>query len=188
MDRTARRRKSPAFRWGLVPGWAKDPKMGNRMINARSETVAEKPAFKGAFQRRRCLIPADGFFEWKRNGKSRTPYHIHLTGHEPFAMAGLWERWRSADGDQLDSCAILTTRPNSLMETLHDRMPVILDSTAIESWLEPSTPEDELKAMTAPYPAEKMAAYPVSTRVNSPRHNDPECLEKQDILQQEELF
>ena len=176
------------LRWGLVPRWAKDPKIGYRMINARSETVAEKPAFRSAFKQRRCLIPADGFYEWKRDGKDRQAYHIHLEDHAPFAMAGLWESWKSPDGDVLESCTILTTSPNKLMEPIHDRMPVILDDNQANDWLDPATPSEELKTMTAPYPTEKMNAYPVSALVNSPRNNSPECLEKQDILEQEELF
>ena len=176
------------LRWGLVPHWAKDPKIGNRMINARSETAAEKPAFRTAFRKRRCLIPADGFFEWKRNGKSKTPYFIHLQDKQPFAMAGLWERWTSPDGSELDSCTILTISPNSLMQELHDRMPVILSNENIHSWLNKNTPLEELHRLTAAFPAEKMKAYPVSPLVNSPRNNGPECLELQETLQQEELF
>ena len=176
------------LRWGLVPHWAKDPKIGNRMINARSETVAEKPAFRNAFQKRRCIIPADGFFEWQREGKQRIPYHIHLEDREPFAMAGLWERWNSPQGDSLESCTILTTTPNKVMEPLHDRMPVILAQDQIATWMNSSTSVGELKSMTLPYPADQMHAYPVSSLVNSPRHNSPECLERQNILRQEELF
>ena len=176
------------LRWGLVPRWVKDPKIENRMINARSETVAEKPAFKSAFISRRCLIPADGFYEWKRAGKSRIPHHIFLENHRPFAMGGLWECWKSPDGDRLESCTILTTGPNAIMGPLHDRMPVILHENQIVDWLDPSTPTEELMRMTSPYPDQKMRAYPVSTLVNSPRNNSPECLEKQDILQKEELF
>ena len=176
------------LRWGLVPSWAKDPKIGHRMINARSETVAEKPSFRSAFQRRRCVIPADGFFEWQRDGKHKTPYFIHLKDREPFAMAGLWEGWKSPEGDLLESCTILTTSPNSIMEPLHDRMPVILHQDQAKDWLDLETSAEELKQMTSPYPAEEMDAFPVSPVVNSPRNNGPECLEKQDILTQEELF
>lgn len=176
------------LRWGLIPSWAQDPKIGNRMINARSETVAEKPAFKNAFQQRRCVIPADGFFEWQKEGKQRIPYHIHLEDREPFAMAGLWERWQSPQGDCLESCTILTTTPNQVMRGLHDRMPVILKEERILDWMNPKTPTEKLKAMARPYPAKKMRAYPVSPLVNSPRNNGPECLEKQAILKQEELF
>jgi putative SOS response-associated peptidase YedK len=176
------------LRWGLVPPWAKDPKIGNKMINARSETVAEKPAFRSSFKKRRCLIPADGFYEWKRDGTSRTPYYIHLKDQRPFAMAGLWEQWIGPEQEILESCTILTTSPNQLMERLHDRMPVILPQDQMSRWLEPSTSARELQAMTSPYPTEAMAAYPVSSLVNSPRNNSPECLERQDILEQKELF
>ena len=176
------------LRWGLVPRWAKDPKMGNGLINARSETVAEKPSFKSAFKSRRCLIPADGFYEWKREGKNRIPYHIHMEGREPFTMAGLWESWKSPEGDLLETCTILTTRPNAVMRPLHDRMPVILAEEERQQWLDPSTSINRLKEMTVPYPEDKMGAYPVSSLVNSPRNNVPECLKKQEILQQDELF
>ncbi|NET40117.1 MAG: SOS response-associated peptidase [Cyanothece sp. SIO1E1] len=186
--RMAGRAEVARLRWGLVPSWAKDPKIGNRMINARSETVSEKPAFRSALGRRRCLIPADGFYEWKREGKIRTPFRIHLTDHEPFAMAGLWESWQTPDGDRLDTCTILTTSSNQIMQPIHDRMPVILNAQSQSVWLNPATPVESLKEITVPYPAEKMAAYPVSTLVNSPRNNGPECLEKQDMFQQTELF
>lgn len=176
------------LRWGLVPSWAKDPKVGHQMINARSETVAEKSSFKAAFKSRRCLIPADGFYEWKREGKSRFPYYIHLRNRAPFAMAGLWESWKNLAGEVLESCTILTTTPNAVMEPLHDRMPVIIPESEREEWLNNSTPIDQLKTMTAPYPEDEMAAYPVSSFVNSPRNNGPKCLEKQDLLSQGELF
>ena len=174
------------LRWGLVPFWAKDPKIGYRMINARSETVAEKPAFRAAFKKRRCLIPADGFYEWKR--PTKIPYHIHLKDREPFAMAGLWERWVSPEGDKLDSCTILTTTPNELMEELHDRMPVILSEDRMKKWLDLEAPISDLQDLYQPFPAKEMEAYPVSTFVNSPRNNSPECLERQDLLEQDELF
>jgi len=188
-NRSATEEKEIArLRWGLVPSWAKDPKIGNRMINARSETVAEKPAFRSSFKKRRCLIPADGFYEWKRDGTSRTPYYIHLKDQRPFAMAGLWEQWIGPEQEMLESCTILTTSPNQLMERLHDRMPVILPQDQMSRWLEPSTSATELQAMTSPYPTEDMTAYPVSSLVNSPRNNSPECLERQEILEQKELF
>jgi len=176
------------LRWGLVPFWAKDPSIGNRMINARSETLAEKPAFRSAFQRRRCLIPADGFFEWQRDGKNRTPYFIKRKEGQPFAMAGLWEKWESSTGERLESCTILTTSPNELMKELHDRMPVMLNAEKMEIWLNQESTRKSLQELTAPYPAEDMEAYPVSSLVNSPKNNGPECLERQEILQQDELF
>ena len=176
------------LRWGLIPAWASDPKIANKLINARSETVSDKPAFREAYRRRRCLIPADGFFEWKRNGKLRTPYFIRRIGQKPFAMAGLWERWLGPGGVQLDSCTILTTEPNRLMQTLHNRMPVILDETNMTRWLETAQSESEMKELMAPYPSDQMEAYPVSDLVNSPKNNDPACLSRIQVLEQEELF
>lgn len=176
------------LRWGLVPSWAKDPKVGYRMINARSETTGEKPAFRTAFKQRRCIIPADGFYEWKRDNKTRIPYYVQLKEHEPFAMAGLWERWHGPAGEELQSCTILTTAANSLVENLHDRMPVILPQEAIETWLAKDTPLEDIKALTVPYPAKAMEAYPVSSLVNSPRNNSPACLQRCEPLQQKELF
>jgi putative SOS response-associated peptidase YedK len=176
------------LKWGLVPFWAKDPKIGNRLINARSETVAEKPAFRAAFQKRRCIIPSDGFFEWKRQGKSRIPHYIHLKGHEPFAMAGLWESWSSPGGGTIESCTILTTSPNSLMERLHDRMPVILPQQAIEIWLDETASAKKLTELTYPYPSTQMEAYPVSSLVNNPLNNSPDCLLRHNPPKQEELF
>ncbi|MDA0347608.1 MAG: SOS response-associated peptidase [Verrucomicrobia bacterium] len=176
------------LRWGLVPFWAKDPTIGNRLINARSETLTEKPAFRSAFKSRRCLIPADGFFEWKRDGKNRIPYFIQRKEREPFAMAGLWEKWESSTGDRLESCTILTTAPNELMKGLHDRMPVMLDHDKMDIWLNLDSTIDHLLWLTTPYPAEDMEAFPVSNLVNSPKNKSPECLKRQEILQQEELF
>lgn len=176
------------MKWGLVPSWAKDPKIGNRMINARSETVAEKPAFRSAFKKRRCLIPADGFYEWKRTGKSRTAYHILLKDRQPFALAGLWERWTCPDGDSLDTCTILTTSPNRLMEKLHNRMPVILTEASAPKWLDEKADTTDLLGLTHPFPSDEMEAYPVSPLVNSPRNNSPECLQKLEELEQNELF
>lgn len=176
------------LRWGLIPSWASDPKIGNKLINARSETVSDKPAFRDAYRNRRCLIPADGFFEWKRNGKLRTPYYIRRKRQQPFAMAGLWERWLGPNGIQLDSCTILTTNPNSLMQPLHDRMPVILDETNMTRWLETPLSDSEIQELITPYPSSQMEAYPVSDWVNSPKNNDPACLLRVQVLEQEELF
>lgn len=167
------------FIWGLVPSWAKDPAIGNKMINARAETLAEKPAFRAAFRRRRCLIPATGFYEWRQdpNGKSKTPMHIHLTGNRPFAFAGLWESWNGPDGSNILSCTIITTSPNPLMAAIHNRMPVILPPSAYEQWLDPGEPPaGGLLALLQPYPQEHMAAYPVSKMVNSPANDSPECI------------
>jgi putative SOS response-associated peptidase YedK len=168
------------YLWGLIPSWAKDPEIGSRLINARSETLAEKPSFRSAFRRRRCLIPANGFFEWKAipGEKSKVPMFIHLKPAKCFAFAGLWELWSAPDGSEIRSCTIITTEPNELMETIHNRMPVILPSTAFTDWLDPNerTPESLVKWL-APYPAGEMEAYPVSRLVNSPQNDVPECVQ-----------
>ncbi|MBN1429517.1 MAG: SOS response-associated peptidase [Anaerolineae bacterium] len=166
------------FLWGLIPSWAKDPSMGARMINARAETLAEKPSFKNAYKRRRCLIPADGFYEWQKgpDSKDRTPMFIHRQDRQPFAFAGLWETWHPGDENIL-SCAIITTTANPLMAPIHDRMPVILPQSAWEEWLDPvEQPPAELDKFLRPYPANEMAAYPVSTLVNSAANDRPECV------------
>ncbi len=170
-------RELVSFRWGLIPSWAKDPSIGSRMINARGETVAEKPSFRTAFRRRRCLVLADGYYEWKKEGKGKQPYHIHLPEGEVFAFAGLWERW-SPDGDEpLETCTIITTAASGPLADLHDRMPVILDSIDYEPWL--ATPEEEaakLLPLIAPFEGE-LVCDAVSTRVNSVKNDDPACLE-----------
>ncbi len=172
-------RKLDHFVWGLIPSWAKDPKMGSRMINARAEGVAEKPSFRAAFRRRRCLIPATGFYEWQKNPgqKSKTPMYIQLKSGSPFAFAGLWEDWRSPDGSQVLSCTIITTEPNSFMAPIHNRMPVILPPDAYDTWLAIGEVErGALQSLLKPYPAEEMTAFPVSTLVNSPANDLPQCI------------
>jgi putative SOS response-associated peptidase YedK len=165
------------LRWGLVPSWAKDAAIGNRLINARVETVAEKPSFRQALQRRRCLILADGFYEWRRKGKTREPMYICLQGHQPFAFAGLWEVWRDATGTPLYTCTILTTTANTLLQPIHDRMPVILDPLLEAIWLDRSmTTPRELLALLQPRGSEEMDAFAVSSQVNSPRNNSPACI------------
>jgi putative SOS response-associated peptidase YedK len=167
------------FRWGLIPAWAKDLAIGSRMINARAETLAEKPSFRTAFKRRRCLILADGFYEWRKNpgGKAKTPMYIRLKSGEPFAFAGLWEVWRSPDDKSILSCTIITTTPNALMEKIHDRMPVILKPEAYDRWLDPAEqPPDKLSALLKPYPASHMTAYAISTLVNQPGNDSPELI------------
>jgi len=166
------------FVWGLIPSWAKDPKIGNRMINARSETLAEKPSFRAAYRRRRCLVLADGFYEWRKNpDKSKTPIYIQLEGQTPFAFAGLWEYWQSPHGDEILSCTIITTQPNQFMADIHNRMPVILPRQAYEQWLDPAEqPPERLQPLLKPYPAEEMTAYPVSRTVNNPRNDTPACI------------
>ncbi len=184
------------MRWGLIPYWAKDPAIGSRMINARSESVAEKPAYREAFRTRRCLVIADGFYEWKRTGASKQPYFIYMKDRRPFAFAGLWERWKPragaadsiiapgrppvpmTDDGRVESCAFLTIGPNELMESIHDRMPVILPSENWDSWLDPANDDDaQLATLLAPYDAGQMAAHPVSTHVNRPANDDPACIE-----------
>ena len=167
------------FHWGLVPAWAKDPSIGSRMINARAESLAEKPAFRRALQRRRCLIPADGFYEWRKEPNGRkTPLFIRRKDRQPLALAGLWETWHDPGGSQLNSCTIITTEPNDLIRDIHDRMPAVLQPGDYQRWLDPE-PRDppELKDLLKPYPAELMEAYPVSRAVNSPKNNSPTCVE-----------
>lgn len=166
------------LRWGLIPSWAKDPKIGHQCINAKAETVAEKPSFRAAFKTRRCLVIATGFYEWQVEGKRKQPMWIGLKSHSPFAFAGLWEHWQPPDGEVIESCTILTTEPNELLRPIHNRMPVILASTAYDQWLDPTVQHGEsLKALLRPYPSEELTAYPVSTLVNNPRHDAPDCLE-----------
>ena len=180
-------REAVMLRWGLVPFWAKDRKIGNRLINARSETVHEKNAFKGAFAKRRCLIAADGFYEWrKEEGPSKKgkkqPYRIRRADGAPFAFAGLWERWspKGAEGGEggevVESCTILTTAPNALVAPLHDRMPVILAQEEFELWLDAQAGREELRPLMDPFPGDEMEAYPVSTQVNSPGNEEPGCI------------
>jgi putative SOS response-associated peptidase YedK len=167
------------FLWGLIPVWAKDPAIGSRLINARGETLAEKPSFRGSFKYKRCLILADGFYEWKAypGKKTKTPYYIHMRDRKPFVFAGLWDSWESPEGSSIRTCTIITTEPNELMEPIHNRMPVILHSRDYEKWLDPSpqTP-DNLLPLIKPFPAEDMTAHPVSTLVNKPSNDAPELV------------
>ncbi|MBD1912618.1 MULTISPECIES: SOS response-associated peptidase [unclassified Leptolyngbya] len=166
--------------WGLIPSWSKDPKMGSRMINARSETVTEKPSFRTAFRKRRCLVVADGFYEWQRTNGSKQAHFFYLPDGEgersPFAFAGLWEHWESPDGDVIRSCTILTTEANEALRPIHERMPVILPSDAYEAWLQPNQKEDILLSLLRPYADDAMAEFPVGPEVNSPRNDSPELL------------
>jgi putative SOS response-associated peptidase YedK len=162
------------FRWGLIPSWAKEPSIGNKLINARAETLSEKSSFRQAFRRRRCLVPADSFFEWKREPE-KIPYRIMLKNEDPFAMAGIWEHWTGADGTEIHSFAVITTEPNELMRPIHDRMPAILLPENESRWLkEPD--ESLLQSLLKPYPGGLMTAYPVSKLVNSPKNDGPEIL------------
>jgi putative SOS response-associated peptidase YedK len=171
--------KADFFVWGLVPKWAKDPSIGNKLINARGETIAEKPSFRGGFKYKRCLILADGFYEWKAQpgSKIKTPYFIHMKDKKTFAFAGLWDEWNSTDGGILRTCTIITTEPNELMSTLHNRMPVILNPKDYDLWLDaaPQTPE-KLIHLIKPFPADSMSAHPVSTLVNKPANDRPELI------------
>lgn len=169
------------LRWGLVPPWAPDPSGAFKMINARAETVAEKPAYRDAFARRRCLVLADGFYEWRRVGPLRQPYHVTRADGAPFAFAGLWSGWRDPtggpDGDGwLRTCAIVTTEANARIADIHPRMPVILDPAAEAEWLDPATPPARLHELLRPLPAELTAVRPVSQAVNDARRDGPECL------------
>jgi len=168
--------KADFFVWGLIPMWAKNPAIGNKMINARAETLAEKPAFRGSLKYKRCLILADGFYEWKSvvGRKAKTPYFIHMKDRKPFAFAGLWDSWNSPDGSQIKSCTIITTEPNELMTLIHNRMPVILHPRDYGKWLDPApqTP-DKLQPLLKPFPTDSMDAYPVSALVNKPANDVP---------------
>ncbi|MBI3738450.1 MAG: SOS response-associated peptidase [Chloroflexi bacterium] len=167
------------FVWGLIPSWAKDPVMGQRLINARGETLAEKPSFRGGYKYKRCLILADGFYEWKSQPgtKTKIPYFIHLKTGQPFAFVGLWDEWHSHDGSLIRSCTIITTTPNKLMASIHDRMPVILQAKDYDDWLDTAarTP-DTLNHLIKPFPADQMEAYPVSVLVNTPKNDRAELI------------
>lgn len=173
------RSRADFFVWGLIPAWSKEASIGNRLINARGETLAEKPSFRGGYKYKRCLVLANGFYEWKSNPgtKTKIPHFIHLkTGH-PFAFAGLWDEWHSPDGSEIRSCTIITTEPNPLMASIHDRMPVILQASDYTEWLDPAAREpDSLDHLIKSFPAKLMEAYPVSTLVNSPANDRPECV------------
>lgn len=163
--------------WGLIPSWSKDPSIASKLINARSETVAEKPSFRSAFKKRRCLVIADGFYEWQRTEGKKQPYYFQLQDKQPFGFAGLWEQWHDSEGEQIDTCTILTTSANSLMAPVHDRMPVILKPEDYDLWLDVQVQDPKmLQPLLQPYSTEAMTAYPVSTIVNSPKNNTPECV------------
>ncbi len=165
------------LRWGLIPAWAKDESIGSRMINARAETLAEKPSFKNLLRSRRCLIVADGFYEWKTEEKGKTPMYITLNDNKPFAFAGLWDEWKNPDGEPIQSCTIITTEPNELMVSIHNRMPAILRPAACADWLNPQLKDaDVLTHWLKPYPAERMQARAVSKLVNNPRRDDAALL------------
>lgn len=181
-------RRLDMLRWGLIPYWAKDPSIGNRMINARVESVRDKPAFRSLMngareqndfrgQGRRCLVPADGFFEWAKTPRARQPYHFHLRSQDVFGMAGLWDRWVDEEGRVVESFTVLTTDANALVRPCHDRMPVILQPEDYNIWLNPAVPGDEAaKALEHPLACESLESWPVSTVVNKPETDVPECV------------
>lgn len=172
---TASSPQARLLRWGLVPSWAKDQTIGAKLINARAETVAEKPSFRAAFKQRRCLILADGFYEWQRvDRKTKQPYYFQLADKQPFAFAGLWERWQG-DGDVVETCTILTTQANELLQPIHDRMPVIVNPEDYDRWLEPTLTPDH-QALLHPYNAALMQGYRVSTLVNRATNDSPDCV------------
>ena len=168
-------RRVVLMKWGLVPFWSKEAAAGARMINARAETAPEKPSFRGPFRKQRALVPADGFYEWKREGERKRPFALRLASGEPFAMAGLWDRWRAPDGAELLTFTILTTSANPLVAAVHDRMPVILPPESEAAWLDPKSLPEALKALLVPY-AGRMEAIPVSLAVNNPRNDGPDLL------------
>ncbi|MDE2988916.1 MAG: SOS response-associated peptidase [Chloroflexota bacterium] len=172
-------RRGGLMRWGLIPHWAKERKPGRPLINARAETVAERPAFRAAFRRRRCLVLADGFYEWQRTGGSKRPMRIVLESREPFAFAGLWSVWTDPEGQRISSCAIITTEANDLLRPIHDRMPVILARDAEEFWLDPGVDDSGvLGSLLTPYAEETMDAYEVSSLVNSFANDGPEVISR----------
>ena len=179
-----RRRYLSELRWGLVPSWAKDPKVGDRMINARAESLADKPAYERAFRRHRCLVPAEGFYEWQRRGSRKQPMFIHRRDGEPMAFAGLWEAWReeASDTDWLRSCAIVTTNANDTLAPLHDRMPVVLEERDWDRWLDPASEDvDALARLLQPASDDLLVAYPVGTAVNSADNDGPELVERVEL-------
>ncbi len=169
------KRELVPLRWGLVPFWADSPSSGSRMINARSETAPEKPSFRTAFKKRRALIPASGFFEWKIEGGKKQPYYVCRRDNLPFSLAGLWERWEKGQMP-LETCTILTTEPNDLLASIHNRMPVIIPVKNYRTWLDPSADKDTLTTLLEPFPEEVLTAFPVSTLVNKPGNDNPEIL------------
>ena len=171
-------REAVALQWGLVPRWSKDAKSGAKLANARADGVATKPAFRDAFKQRRCVVPASGFYEWQTIGRLKQPWFFQMKDESPFVFAGLWERWRSEDGVELQTCALITTSPNEVVSSFHDRMPVILRDAAIDRWLDPATKDaSPLEPLLAPVPGELMKATPVSANVNSVRNEGPELIE-----------
>jgi putative SOS response-associated peptidase YedK len=170
-------REAVLLRWGLIPHWAKDPSIGNRMINARAETVGEKPAFRSAFRTRRCLVPSSGFYDWKKEEGRKQPYFIRPRGRSSFAFAGLWEQWRGPEGSLVESCTLITTEANELISQLHDRMPAILSPSEYALWLDPGVSDGtRLIPLLRPYPAKELETFPVGAFVNNPKMDDSRCI------------
>ncbi len=164
------------LKWGLIPSWSKGAAIGQKFINARAETVAEKPSFRSAFKQRRCLIPASGFYEWRKDGKRNQPYFVRLRDEELFSFAGLWERWHDPEGEEIETCAIVTTTANEVMQPIHERMPVILDPSAEEQWLDSRSTPDSLSALLVPFASERMEVFPVNLYVNNARNEGQSAL------------
>ncbi|TLS35704.1 SOS response-associated peptidase [Pseudalkalibacillus caeni] len=165
------------LKWGLIPFWAKDSKIGNKLINARAETIAKKPSFKHSFQRKRCLVLGDSFYEWKKEDDKKIPMRIRVDQGRLFAMAGLWDKWKDKNGESVFTCTIITTRPNDLMKDIHNRMPVILSKEEEQAWLDPRNQNaNDLEELLVPFPEHKMDAYRISSAINSPKNNFPECI------------
>ena len=176
LQTSARERQFQLLRWGLIPAWAKDATMGSRLINARAETVAEKPSFRSAFRHRRCLVIADGFYEWRRQEGKKQPFYFRMQNQQPFAFAGLWEHWQDPKGEAINSCTILTTEANELLQQIHERMPVILNPKDYDMWLDPTMQIEQLQQLLQPYSSAVMTSYPVSTKVNKPTNDTPELI------------
>lgn len=178
LDAKNSQRQLKGLRWGLIPSWAKDDKIGYRLINARAETLSEKASFRNAFKNRRCLILADGFYEWQKTEKQKQPYYFQLKDKKPFAFAGLWETWQPPDGEIIASCTIITTEANELVKPIHDQMPVILSPDAYDQWLDPKMKQSEIiTPLLKPYDEQAMETYSVSQAVNRPSYNQPDCIE-----------
>jgi putative SOS response-associated peptidase YedK len=178
LDRDTLQKRLVFVKWGLIPFWAKDPSIGHKMINARGESAAEKPAFRSAFKSRRCLVLTDGFYQWEKGKVGKQPYLFRMADGSPFAFAGLWERWTDLEDKTLESCTILTTGANELMQPFHDRMPVILHSLDYDLWLDPEVKDtDLLKSLLRPYPSDEMIVEPVNPKVNRASYDAPDCVE-----------
>ncbi len=176
-EETPGRRELVKMRWGFVPAWAPDPSSGSRLINARAETVASKPSFRDAFRRRRCLVPADGYYEWRREGTRKQPYLFRLQELRPFAIAGLWSRWQpDPEAPTLLTCALVTTAANAVASAVHDRMPLVIEPRDYAAWLDRSTDLSRVLALLSPLPDSELVGFPVSTLVNSPNNDGPELI------------